>query len=89
MGKKTRKDLTQLDLEEIKIIAAIICDGLESAEREVVNEFKSNFTTKSFYEIAHQVIDCYLYDRFPNHTQALKVIKEQHKRSESDLKLIR
>lgn len=89
MSKKIRKDLTQLDLEQIKFVAAIICDGIENAEIEVVNEFKSNFTTKSFYEIAHQVIDCYLYDRFPNHTQAMKVIHEQHNQSEHDLKLIR
>jgi hypothetical protein len=89
MGKKIRKDLTKLDLEQIKFVTAIICDGIENAEIEVVNEFKSNFTTKSFYQIAHQVIDCYLYDRFPNHAQAMKVIHEQHRQSEHDLKLIR
>lgn len=89
MGKKVRKDLTKLEFNEIRIIAAIIRDGLETAENEVFNEFKNHFTTKSFYEIAHQVIDFYLFERFPNRTQAMKVIKAQHKRSESDLKLIR
>jgi hypothetical protein len=89
MGKKIRKDLTKLELEEIKVIAAIICDYLEIAEKEIADNFKAHFTTRSFFEIAHQVIDCYLYDRFPNHTQAMKVIHEQHKQSEHDLKLIR
>lgn len=89
MAKTTRKELTKLTLDELKVISAVMYDHIYDLESEIADSFRDYFTTRSFYEILSQVVDCYLFENFPNDTQAIKAIKDQHRKSERDLKSLR
>ena len=85
MADRIYKDLTQLSAADQKLIIDVICENLRECEDSVQGYFRKNFTTKSFYEMFAYVVDCYLFESFPNHKQAMKVIKEAHNKTEKAL----